>query len=105
MSTQGTNVPSNGTHEWGHRGKENSPFGTEGSFEVHLGGTGERIAEIYWDCPNIRPWDCPKIGDSNKLEKRYVKPGYVVSVEDFSIASGALGKGKITIQDDELFSI
>ncbi|KDR71457.1 hypothetical protein GALMADRAFT_143730 [Galerina marginata CBS 339.88] len=90
-SAQGTKVQSKGAHEWGHCGRENSPSGTEGSFEVHLEGSGEKIAEIYWSCPYI---------GSNVLEKRYIKSGYDISVEDFSVPSGALGNGKITIRED-----
>ena len=56
---------------------------------MHLGN--EKIAEIYWDCPFI--------GD-NKLEKRYVKEGYDVSFDGFSIPSGALGKGRINVRED-----
>jgi hypothetical protein len=58
---------------------------------VHLEGSGEKIAAIYWDCPYI---------GSNKLEKRYVKPGYDVSLNNFSIPSGALGKGEINVRED-----
>ena len=78
-------------YQWGHCGRENSPSGTEGSFEVHLDGSGEKIAEIYWDCPYI---------GSNKLEKRYVKEGYDISLNGFSIPSGALGKGTINVRVD-----
>jgi hypothetical protein len=52
---------------------------------------GEKIAEIYWDCPYI--------GD-NKLEKRYVKPDYDISFDGFSIPTGPLGKGTINVRED-----
>jgi len=56
---------------------------------VRLDQTGEKIADIYWDCPYI--------GD-NKLKKRNVKPGYQITFSDtFSIPSGALGKGTISV--------
>jgi hypothetical protein len=58
---------------------------------VHLADGDEKIAEIYWDCP----WS-----GSNKLTKRYVKPGYDVSFDGFSIPSGALGKGTINVRED-----
>jgi len=90
-SAQGTKIEGKGEHEWGHCGRENSPSGTEGSFEVHLEGSGEKIAKIYWDCPYI--------GD-NKLQKHDVKEGYDVSFDDFSIPSGPLGKGKINVRED-----
>jgi hypothetical protein len=58
---------------------------------VHLEGSGERIAKIYWDCPYI---------GGNKLEKRYVMEGYDVSLNGFSIPSGPLGKGTINVRED-----
>jgi hypothetical protein len=58
---------------------------------VHVEGSNEKIAEIYWSCPYI---------GSNKLEKRYVKEGYDISLNDFSIPSGALGKGTISVRED-----
>lgn len=88
MSAQGTVITGKDQFEWGHCGRESSPSGTEGSFDVVLDETGEKIAEIYWDCPYI--------GD-NKLEKRYVNEGYLVALDGFSIPSGALGKGTITV--------
>ena len=91
MSAQGTKIESKQQHEWGHSGRENSPSGTEGSFEIHLDGSGEKIAEIYWDCPYI---------GSNKLEKRYVKADYDVSFNGFSIPSGPLGNGTINVRED-----
>ena len=91
VSPQGTKIESKEQHEWGHCGRENSPTGTEGSFEVRLDGSNEKIAEIYWDCPYI---------GSNKLEKRYVKGGYEVSFNGFSIPSGALGDGTISVRED-----
>ncbi|KAF8334421.1 hypothetical protein F5887DRAFT_650716 [Amanita rubescens] len=63
----------------------------KGSFEVHLEGSGEMIAKIYWDCPYI--------GD-NKLEKRYVMGGYDVSFNGFNIPSGPLGGGTINVRED-----
>ena len=91
VSAQGTKIEGQKQHEWGHSGRENSPSGTEGSFEVHLDGGGEKIAEIYWDCPYI---------GSNKIEKRYVKNGYDVSLNGFSVPSGPLGHGTINIRED-----
>jgi hypothetical protein len=70
---------------------EKTPSGTEGTFEVHLDGTNERIAVIYWDCPYI---------GSNKIEKRNVKAGYDISWDGFSIPSGALGNGRINVRKD-----
>lgn len=90
-SAQGTQIEGKAEFEWGHCGRQASPTGTEGSFEVYLAGTNERIAQIYWDCPFI---------GSNKIEKRYVKPGYLISTEGFSIPSGALGKGTISVLED-----
>ncbi|KAI0251457.1 aegerolysin type hemolysin [Lactifluus subvellereus] len=90
-SAQGTKIPSKDQYEWGHCGRENSPSGTEGSFEVRLVETDEKIAEIYWDCPYI---------GNNKLEKRNVKEGYDISFDGFSIPSGALGKGTINVRED-----
>lgn len=90
-SAQGTKIDSMDEHVWGHCGRQNSPSGTEGSFEVHLEGSGEKIAEIYWDCPYI---------GSNKLEKRYVKENYDISFNDFSVPSGPLGKGRINVRVD-----
>ena len=91
VSAQGTKITSKEQFEWGHSGRENSPSGTEGIFEIHLDGSGEKVAEIYWDCP----WS-----GSNKIEKRFVKEGYLVSVDGFSIPSGALGKGTISVLED-----
>lgn len=90
-SAQGTKIAGKNEFAWGHSGRENSPSGTEGTFEVLLADTNEKIAEIYWDCP----W-----AGSNEVVKRYVKPGYSISLEGFSISSGALGKGQITVRED-----
>jgi hypothetical protein len=90
-SAQGTKIPGGNQYEWGHSGRQNSPSGTEGIFEVHLDGSGEKIAEIYWVCPYI---------GSNKIEKRYIKEGYDVSIDGFSIPSGALGNGRINVRED-----
>jgi len=90
-SAQGTKIPGGDEHEWGHSGRQNSPSGTEGIFEVQLEGSNEKIAEIYWSCPYI---------GSNKLEKRYVKAGYDISFDGFSIPSGELGRGKINVRED-----
>ncbi|KAI0251465.1 aegerolysin type hemolysin [Lactifluus subvellereus] len=91
VSAQGTKIQSKDQHEWGHCGREASPTGTEGSFEVRLEESNEKIAEIYWDCPFV--------GD-NKLEKRYVQEGYDISFDGFSIPSSALGKGTINVRED-----
>ena len=91
VSAQGTRIESHKQHEWGHCGRENSPSGTEGSFDVYLDGGGEKIATIYWDCPYI---------GSNKIEKRYVKNGYDVSWDGFRIPSGPLGHGTINVRED-----
>ncbi|KAH0837751.1 hypothetical protein J3R83DRAFT_5926 [Lanmaoa asiatica] len=91
MSAQGTKIPDKGEHEWGHCGRASSPSGTEGSFEVHIDESNEKIAEIYWDCPYI---------GENQLGKRYVKDGYDISFDGFNIPSGALGKGKISVLED-----
>ena len=90
-SAQGTKIESKDEHEWGHCGRENSPSGTEGSFEVHLEESGEKIAKIYWDCPYI---------GSNKLEKHDVKTDYDISFDGFSIPSGPLGEGNINVRED-----
>jgi len=59
---------------------------------VHLAdGGGEKIAEVYWDCPYI---------GNNQLVKRYVKSGYDVSFDGFSIPKNALGKGNINVRED-----
>jgi hypothetical protein len=84
------NIKSKEQCEWGHCGKENSPIGTEGSFEVHQ-EDGEKIAEIYWN---------GLYGADNKLEKRYVKPDYDISFDGFSISKGPLGKGTINVRVD-----
>jgi hypothetical protein len=89
-SPQGTNITSKGQHEWGHCGRETSPTGTEGTFEVHL--DGEKIAEIYWSCPYI---------GNNKLEKRYVKPDYDISFDGFGFPSGPMGRGTINVVGEE----
>jgi hypothetical protein len=88
-SAQGTNITSKEEHAWGHTRRENTPTGTEGTFEVRQ--DGELIAEIYWDCPYIGP---------NKIEKRNVKSGYDVSFDNFSFPSGSLGEGIINIRED-----
>ncbi|KIJ61827.1 hypothetical protein HYDPIDRAFT_169438 [Hydnomerulius pinastri MD-312] len=93
-SAQGTEIARRTEYEWGHCGRESSPSGTEGSFKVEekkSDGSKETIAEIYWDCPYI---------GSNKLQKTYVKDGYDVSFDGFSIPDGALGEGKINIRVD-----
>ncbi|KAF8057434.1 aegerolysin type hemolysin [Lyophyllum atratum] len=90
-SAQGTKITSKGDHEFGHCGRENSPTGTEGSFEVHLSDTGEKIAKIYWDCPYT---------GSNKLTKHDLKAGYDISFDGFSVPSGPLGKGTISVRED-----
>jgi len=87
--TQGTKIVSQGEHEWGHCGRNSSPTGTEGIFEVLLESTGDRIGEIYWDCPFF---------GSNRIVKRTVAPGYDISVEGFSIPSGPLRTGTITVR-------
>jgi Aegerolysin len=91
VSAQGTKIEGKTQFEWGHCGRASSPTGTEGSFEVHLASSGEMIAEIYWDCP----W-----GGSTKIEKHFVKAGYLIAVEGFSFPSGPLGKGTISIVED-----
>lgn len=91
-SVQGTKVKSRDQFEWGHCGLENSPTGTEGSVEIRLDESDEKIAEIYWDCP----WS----SSANTLTKKYVKDGYYVAIEGFSTSSGALNKGTITILKD-----
>jgi len=58
---------------------------------VHLEDGGEKIAEVFWDCPYI---------GNNQLVKNYVKPGYDVSFDGFSIPKGALGKGSINVRED-----
>jgi len=58
---------------------------------VHIDGSGEMIARIYWDCPYI--------GD-NKIQKQYVKAGYDISFDGFRIPSHALGKGAINVRED-----
>ena len=58
---------------------------------MHLYGSNEKIAEIYWDCPYI---------GNNKLTKKFVKDGYDVSFNGFSIPSGPLGKGQINVRED-----
>ena len=58
---------------------------------MRLAGNNERIAEIYWDCP----WS-----GKNEVVKRFVKPGYIVAIDGFSIPSGPLGKGTISILED-----
>lgn len=91
QSAQGTKITSKGQYEWGHCGRENSPSGTEGSFEVHFEDSDEKIAEIYWDCP----WS-----GANQISKRWVKDGYDVSFDGFSIPSGELGVGTIAVRED-----
>ena len=93
MSAQGTKITSKAQFEWGHCGRESSPSGTEGTFEIHLDGTGEKIAEIYWDCP----WAS---GAANRVEKKYVKDGYFVSVEGFQTSGPHLGTGTISVLED-----
>ena len=58
---------------------------------MRLAENNEKIAEIYWDCP----WS-----GSNKIDKRFVKQGYLVAIDGFSIPSGALGKGTISVLQD-----
>lgn len=89
MSAQGTSVPGKGDHEWGHSGRESSPSGTEGYFDIML--DGEKIGKVYWDCP----WS-----GSNKIQKHDVKSGYSIEFDGFSIPSGALGKGQINVRED-----
>ncbi|KJA14257.1 hypothetical protein HYPSUDRAFT_208850 [Hypholoma sublateritium FD-334 SS-4] len=67
QSAQGIKIPSKGDHEWGHCGRESSPSGTEGIFEIRLEEGNEKLAEIYWDCP----WS-----GSNSISKTWVKEGY-----------------------------
>jgi hypothetical protein len=93
-SAQGTKIEGQKEYEWGHSGRENSPSGTEGSFEVRLtkdGKDGDLIGKVYWDCPYI---------GKNTLSKSDVKNDYEISFEGFSIPNGALGKGKINIRKD-----
>jgi len=56
---------------------------------VHLANDSEKIAEISWDCP----WS----PGGNKLVKSYVKPGYDISFDGFSMSWGAMGKGTIGV--------
>jgi len=58
---------------------------------VHLADGDEKIAEVYWDCPYM--------GGSNQLVKRYVKPGYDVSFDGFNM-SEALGNGNINVLEN-----
>jgi len=90
MSVQGKTISPKTELEWGHCGRQNSPSGTEGSFEILL--DNERIAEIYWDCP----WGA----GSNQLKTRFVKKNYHVSFDGFADDNdSALGKGLIVILD------
>lgn len=88
-SAQGTKIPSKGEAEFGHCGRESSPSGTEGTFDITL-ETGEIIATIYWVCP----WS-----GSNKLEVKYVKDPYTVEFKGFGGAhDSALHEGKIIVR-------
>jgi len=87
----GTRIASMAQHGWGHCGRDGSPSGTEGSFQVLLHGNDEKIAEIYWESP---------FSGSNKLEKRYVKSGYSISFDGFNFSSGPLRDGTISIRVD-----
>ena len=90
-SAQGRVIGSHRDFEWGHCGRENSPSGTEGSFEVRFSGTNQKIGEVYWDCPYI--------GD-NRVISHNMTAGYDISIDNFSIPDGALGKGRISIRQD-----
>jgi len=90
-SPQGTRIANDGEYEWGHSGRQSSPTGTEGSFEIYLEEGDEKIGRVAWDCPYI---------GSNKLTKHDLKQGYDISFDGFSDSTGPLGKGKINVRKD-----
>ena len=91
QSAQGRVIPSQRDFEWGHCGRGSSPSGTEGSFEVHISGTNQKVGEVYWDCPYM---------GHNKVISRNMTAGFDISFENFRIPDGALGKGRISIRRD-----
>ncbi|KAI6043215.1 hypothetical protein EDC04DRAFT_2600390 [Pisolithus marmoratus] len=89
-SAQGLTIRSKGQHEFGHCGREASPTGTEGSFDIVLDESEQKIAEVYWVCPFL---------GSNKIDVRAVA-GFDIMHKGFSISDGALGKGTINVYED-----
>ncbi|MCO5567375.1 hypothetical protein L7F22_021065 [Adiantum nelumboides] len=61
-------------------GRENSPSGTEGNFDLYADGT-TRIADIYFDCPWV---------GSNVLRVTSYSTLFLVNVPSIS-SSGAIG--------------
>jgi len=90
-SAQGTEIASGRETKWGHCGREFSPTGTEGSFEVQLAETGFKLGEVYWDCPYF--------GD-NQIFVRDVVSGFAISIDGFSVPSGPLRTGTITVLEE-----
>jgi len=90
-SAQGTEIPSFGEHRWGHCGRQLSPTGTEGSFEVQIAENGYKLGEVYWSCPYF---------GSNEIVVRDVISGFVISIDGFNVPSGPLGTGTITVLED-----
>ncbi|KAF9049117.1 aegerolysin type hemolysin [Panaeolus papilionaceus] len=69
-------------------GRGDSPTGTEGNITIVDAGTGDEVANVYWDCP---------YSGSNKFHKtRENSEDYMVGLSNFS-TSGALKKVEIDL--------
>lgn len=68
-------------------GRSNSPSGTEGSFDIYLTETNEKLFSLYWDCP---------FSGSNKLTITKHQSKYSISSPNVS-KSGPIGSHTLDI--------
>lgn len=69
-------------------GRQNASSGTEGSFDLVDGDSGQFVRSFYWDCP----WGKKR----NKAEVIGANPAWIVQPHRFNLDSGALGNGRLT---------
>ncbi|KAL6303723.1 aegerolysin type hemolysin, partial [Sparassis latifolia] len=67
-------------------GREESPSGTKGSFDVVDTSTDALVRTVFWDCPYVR---------HNRFETRGANKAWIVDHSDVS-KEGALGEIKVT---------
>ena len=88
----GTEIKSKESYTIYSCGRENSPSGTEGTVTVSdKQEDGNRIADIYWDCPYT---------GRNKLEKRKANKHWLVDVPTV-LPDGAIGHVAVKFRKDD----
>ena len=88
----GTEIKSKQSYTVYSCGRKNSPSGTEGTATVSdKKNQGNRIADIYWDCP---------YSGRNKLEKRKANKDWLVDVPAV-LPDGAIGHVTVKFRKDD----